>query len=120
VSEALRRVWYFQSVYYILTGASPIVSMRFFELLTGPKTDLWLVKTVGLLAVVIGITIGLAARRRSATVETIVLSVLSAVAFASIDIVYALLGTISRIYLADAVLEIAIVAAVLGFSRRRV
>jgi hypothetical protein len=119
VPKGLRWVWSFQSIYYIVTGASPIISIGFFQAMTGPKTDLWLVKTVGLLAVVIGITIGLAARRRSASVEMIVLSVLSAVAFASIDIIYALLGTISRIYLADAVVEIAIIVAVLGFSRRR-
>jgi hypothetical protein len=53
-----------QGLYYILTGLWPVVSMQSFELVTGPKTDDWLVQTVGLLLAVIGMT--LLARARPA------------------------------------------------------
>ncbi len=37
-----------QAVYYVLTGVWPLVSMKTFLKVTGPKTDLWLVRTIGL------------------------------------------------------------------------
>lgn len=39
-----------QGVYYIASGAFPLVSMRLFERVTGKKTDRWLVQMVGMLA----------------------------------------------------------------------
>jgi len=106
-----------QSLYYIVTGLSPIVSSKFFQIVTGPKTDLWLVKMVGLLAVVIGVTLAIAVRRRAATPEIIALSIASALAFAAVDVFYTLRGTISRIYLADAFVEIIIILAVAILAR---
>ena len=47
-----------QAVFYIVTGVWPIVSMRSFEAITGPKVDRWLVKTVGALVAVIGVRAG--------------------------------------------------------------
>lgn len=38
-----------QGPYYFATGVWPLVSMRTFEAVPGPKTDRWLVKTVGVL-----------------------------------------------------------------------
>jgi hypothetical protein len=97
-------------VYYLVTGLWPLLSMRTFEWVTGPKTDRWLVRMVGLLAAVIGAS--LLARRRS---SDRILPVGSALAFASVDTTYSLRGAISRIYLADALLELALVA---GWLRR--
>lgn len=97
-------------VYYLLTGLWPLLSMRTFEWVTGPKTDRWLVRMVGLLAAVIGAS--LLARRGS---SDRILPVGSALAFASVDTTYSLRGAISRIYLADALLELALVA---GWLRR--
>ena len=115
---ALRIVWSVQSLYYIVTGLSPIVSIKLFQIVTGPKTDLWLVKMVGLLAVVIGGTLALAVRRRAVTPEIIALSIASALAFAAVDVFYGLRGTISPIYLGDAALEVLIVIAVSVLARQ--
>ena len=103
-----------QAAYYIVTGVWPLVSMRSFEAITGRKFDRWLVKMVGLLAATNGLTLALAASRtdRKAQGETIVLSIASALAFSAVDVVYALKGTISKIYLADAVVEALLIAAV--------
>jgi hypothetical protein len=43
-----------QAAYYLITGLWPLVSLRTFEMVTGPKTDDWLVRMVGLLAAAIG------------------------------------------------------------------
>ena len=57
------RILTFQSAYYILTGLWPLVHFASFELVTGPKTDDWLVRMVGLLVVLIGVTLAVAEAR---------------------------------------------------------
>ncbi|MGH7661110.1 MAG: hypothetical protein ACRENA_09390 [Vulcanimicrobiaceae bacterium] len=54
MAERNRRVLKLQAGYYIATGIWPLLSMRSFEAITGPKTDRWLVRMVGLLAATIG------------------------------------------------------------------
>ena len=54
------RVVTLQATYYILTGLWPLVHFSSFELVTGPKTDDWLVRMVGLLVVLIGVTLAVA------------------------------------------------------------
>lgn len=88
--------------------------MRSFERVTGPKTDRWLVKTVGTLALANGIVLGIAASRRRVSDDAVNLGVATALAFATIDTVYVLRRRISRIYLADAVLEALFIALIVG------
>ncbi len=57
-----------QGVFYVLTGIWPLLSIRTFERVTGPKVDRWLVKTVGVLVTVIGGVLLLAGSRRRVTV----------------------------------------------------
>lgn len=112
------RILSFQAAYYIITGLWPLVHFASFELVTGPKTDDWLVRMVGLLVVLIGLTLVVAVKRDAVqTLEIFVLAAGATLAFSSIDIWYALNGRISRIYLADAVLELALLAA-LVLTRR--
>jgi hypothetical protein len=100
-----------QALYYGLTALWALVHIRSFMAVTGPKTDLWLVKTVAVLIAAIAIALGWAAWRGAVAPETAVLALASAIALGGIDVFYALRGTISRIYLADAVAEAALVAA---------
>jgi hypothetical protein len=81
--------------------------------------DLWLVRTVGVLVAVIGAVLVFAARRRAIGAEIMLLAVGSALGLTAIDIIYVLSGTISPIYLADAVAELGLVAGWL-LGRRRV
>jgi len=119
-SAARHRVLGFQAAYYILTGLWPLVHFSSFELVTGPKTDDWLVRMVGLLVVLIGVTLAVAVRRAAVhTLEITVLAGGATLAFSFIDIWYAMSGGISRIYLADAVLELALLAALISTSRSR-
>lgn len=85
--------------------------MGSFEAVTGPKVDDWLVKMVGLLAFVIGATLYSASRHERLTKDVLFLAIASALAFIAIDVWYSLSGRISLIYQGDAVVELAIVTA---------
>src|SRR5215204_3481857 len=108
-----------QGSFYVATGVWPLLNMRTFEAVTGPKTDRWLVKTVGVLVTAVGAALLLASRRRVQD-EIALLGAGSAAGLAAIDIVYALRGRISKVYLLDALCEAAITAAwALSWRARR-
>jgi hypothetical protein len=100
-----------QGLFYMGTGIWPIVHMRSFQKVTGPKTDDWLVNTVGAAVTVTGATLVLAGVRGRVTPEIFLLATGSAAALGTIDVVYVAKGTISPIYLADAVAEAGIIGA---------
>jgi hypothetical protein len=106
-----QRALAFQSVYYVVTGVWPFLSRRTFEAVTGKKVDWWLVQTVGLLVVTNGLTIALGNRKEGPSPETVLLAALSAISFTSIEVVYVAKRRISPVYLLDAAIEIAILAA---------
>ena len=104
-TDVSRRTATLQAAYFLVSGLWPIVSRPTFEAVTGPKTDYWLVRTVGGLACVIGATLGVASYRNRVSRELAVLGIGSALAFGVVDVSYATTGRISRIYLVDAALE---------------
>jgi hypothetical protein len=104
-SHVLRRTATFQAAYFLVSGLSPFVSRPAFEAVTGPKTDYWLVRTVGALSSVIGTTLGVASYRNRVSSEMAVLGIGSALAFGLVDVFYASTGRISRVYLADAAVQ---------------
>ena len=99
-----------QGLYFAATGLWPIVSITTFQMVTGPKTDLWLVKTVGVLVIAIGAVLIVAALRRRITPEILLLAVTSALGLAAIDVIYVSRGRISPVYLLDAAAELILVA----------
>lgn len=105
-----------QGTYYAATGVWSLVGIRSFQMVTGPKRDVWLVKTVGLLVLVIGAVLARAGVRaardgRALPWEVPAIAGGSAVALGGIDAYYAGKGRISTVYLADALVELAFVAA---------
>lgn len=100
-----------QGEYYLLTGIWPLLSIRSFEWVTGPKRDRWLVKTVGVLIAVIGGVTALAGKRKRVTPEIALLAGGSAAGLAAIDTVYVRRGRIRPIYLLDAVAEAGLIIA---------
>lgn len=97
------------SAYFLLTGLWPLVHMPSFLAVTGPKRDLWLVRTVGVLIVAIALPIGLSALRRAPSPEIFLLAVGSALALMLVDVVYVARKVISPIYLADAGAELILI-----------
>lgn len=114
-----------QGIYYVLGGMWPMLGINSFQSATGPKTDLWLVRTVALLLIVIGMTLFTAGIRWRVTLEIFLLGIGSAVALTLIEVVYVVGGQISPIYLLDSIVESALAAwwlsiYVRGFSNPEV
>jgi hypothetical protein len=84
----------------------PLVNMRSFVAVTGPKTDYWLVNTVALLLVASGLTFLDASRMTPFPRPLAFLAVAEAIAIASVSIYYPMRKRISKIYYADAALQI--------------
>lgn len=96
--------------YYFLTGIWPIISIGTFQKITGPKNDLWLVKTVGVLICVIGATLLFAGYKEEIVPSIILLAVVSAFVLAGVDVVYVTKRIIAPIYLLDAFVELLLIA----------
>ena len=85
--------------------------MESFEAVFGPKADRWLVKTVGGLLVVNGVTLLGTTSSPESVAQARRLGVGTAAVLAMIDLIYVPKGRISKMYLADAAVEIGLIVA---------
>jgi hypothetical protein len=83
--------------------------MPSFIFITGPKYDVWLVRTVGVLILVQGLVYISAAVNKRIGKEIVMLAVGSAAGLAVIDIYYASIDRIWDVYLLDALVEVVLV-----------
>jgi hypothetical protein len=95
-----------QGGYFLISGAWSLVHIASFQRLTGPKHDLWLVKTVGCLLVAIGAGLLLAGVRQQFEPGLILIAMGSAAALVAIEIAYVLKRVISPIYWVDTAIEL--------------
>src|SRR4051812_17956144 len=95
------RIELVQGSYYLATGLWPLVSPGTFQAVTGPKPELWLTKTVGVLATVVGSVLTYAGVRGRRPSELALLGLGTAAGFAAIDLVYASKRRISPVYFFD-------------------
>jgi len=118
-----------QGLYYMLTGLWPIISIRSFEAVTGPKTDHlptgrdsdhWLIMTVSVLVLAIAFALLIGAWKRRATAELKVLAIAAALGLAAIDVIYVVRQVIAPVYLIDAVIEAVLLLSWLTIVARRV
>ena len=98
-----------QGIYFFVSGIWPILSMGTFLKITGPKTDLWLVKTVGIILAVIGAVLIYAQINAEINSAIIILAIGSALSLALVEFVYVAKRVISPIYLADAIIELILI-----------
>jgi hypothetical protein len=94
-----------QGVFYAATGVWGLVDLASFQAVTGPKTDLWLVRTVAVLVLVAGGVLLVAAARLRVAFETLLLAAGCALGLAAIDVAYVAAGTLRPVYLLDAAAE---------------
>ena len=94
-----------QGLYYVVTALWALFSVGTFQKVTGPKTDVWLVKTVGVLVAAIGGALGVAGYRRTETPEIGLLGAGSAGGLAGIDAYYTAKGRVSPVYALDGLAE---------------
>ena len=95
-----------QATYIFITAVWPIIDIESFMVVTGPKADIWLVKTVGALLIPISLCMGIHLFIHTDRRPVLVLGMTCAIAFIVIDFYYALNDVISDIYMADGVLQI--------------
>jgi hypothetical protein len=108
--KLLKYLLIIQSTYILITAIWPIIDIKSFMMVTGYKTDIWLVKTVGALLVPIALCLATHLFISTDKRPALVLGSLTAVAFICIDFYYALTDVISDIYMADGLVEIIFLA----------
>jgi hypothetical protein len=97
-----------QGVYTMLTALWGLIDIHSFMLVTGPKTDIWLVKTVSAILVCVGLTLLTNLKSGENLSPRVILSVSSAVALSCIDFYYAEAGVIRRVYEVDGIMQLLI------------
>ncbi len=110
IDRWLPRIWLIHAAYDLVTGIWPVFGIESFQKVSGRKTDIWLVKTVTLLILVVGATIGSAGARKRITPEIVGLAVGSSAALTTIDVVYVSQRRISPVYLLDALVNVTLIA----------
>lgn len=104
-TRLFRWTLWLQTIYYFVTALWPLVDIDSFMFVTGPKTDVWLVKSVGMLLVPITLCFLLHLFMEVNHWPVAILAAGCCIGFIAIDVYYVLNDVISPIYLADAVAE---------------
>lgn len=113
----MRRLAQAQGAFNMLGGLWPLLSIRTFEAVYGPKVDRWLEYTVGGLLTTVG-----AAQLMSRDADQLrvarLLGIGTAATLLVVDLTYVPKGRISRMYLQDAACEVGWLAAWAWAARR--
>lgn len=110
MTQILETVLWIQGVYFLVTGIWPLVYYSSFETITGPKTDVWLVKAVGALLAVTGCTLlNAALHPGAATMGTLIIGAGTALVLLLVDLIYVSKAVISKIYLLDACIQLLLI-----------
>ena len=94
--------------YFAISGLWPVVSMASFLSVTGPKTDLWLVRAFALVIILVGASLFVSGIMKRITAETGILAVGVPLTLLVIDLTCTLRQVLPPVYLLDAVVEGAI------------
>jgi hypothetical protein len=106
------RVALAHGVYLLATGLMPIVAMRTFKKITGPKPEGWLAKGVGACMANIGGALTCAGARGKVAREVRILGISTALSFGAMDIWYGgIRRRISPVYLVNGAAQLGFAAA---------
>lgn len=94
-----------QGLYFIITGIWPLVHIESFLYITGYKTDIWLVKTVGILILPYSILCFYTIINMKRNTAIAIVNMMCCLGLAWVDLYYYLRGIISWVYLIDFALE---------------
>lgn len=98
-----------QAAYLLFGGLWPLLHMRSFVAVTGPKVDLWLVRTVAGLLVVIGGTLAREAGRGAPQPGTCNIAAGTSLVLGLVSLFSAAAGRIRPIYLLDGAIHLSLV-----------
>ncbi|HEX2935014.1 MAG TPA: hypothetical protein VHO72_06640 [Bacteroidales bacterium] len=104
--QFIKHVATVQGIYYFVTGAWALFHARSFMYITGPKTDIWLLRLVGILTIAISLLLFVTAKKRKLSLESIVVILFGGFSYLTIDVIYSLAGRISFVYLYDALIQL--------------
>ena len=94
-----------QGSYYLASGLWPIVHIGSFMAITGPKEDVWLVKTFGMMTLCIGLGLLTAVFDKQLSRPMVVTAMSVAAGLIIADVYYVLSGVLWWTYLLDALGE---------------
>lgn len=116
-----RSLLWVQGVYSLITAVWPIVHIDSFMAVTGPKTDLWLVKTVSVLILAIALFLLVQIKYLLPVVPVAIMAITMSAGLLIIDFYYPAIDRISGIYMADGILQFIFLCTwiFLLFSRKR-
>jgi len=106
VRKIYRALLGIQGGYTLLTALWGLVDIDSFMAVTGPKTDIWLVKTVSVVLLAVAAALLCFLWVRSDPLPAIVLGFLTSAGLAAIDFYYSTKGVISQVYALDGVAEV--------------
>jgi hypothetical protein len=106
MSQQSRTILTIQGLYMSLTSLWPIIDLHSFIQLTGYKTDVWLVKTLSLLLLSIGISFIIQSAQRSLSAGIRLLAINVAVSLSAIDFYYTTVNVISDVYVIDGFIQL--------------
>lgn len=104
-SRFFRIILWVQSLYYFVTGSWALIDVHSFMEITGPKTDIWLVKTVSVLLIAISISLFVNLFIKTNRWPVILLAGSCSIFLAGIDFYYSTKHVISGIYSADGIIQ---------------
>jgi hypothetical protein len=106
VGKILNTLLLVQGIYTLVTAIWPLLDIESFMVVTGPKTDTWLVKTVAALLIPIALFFLLNVYRKGPFLHIAIVGVFSSLGLAGIDFYYTSNDTISWIYAVDGLLQV--------------
>jgi energy-converting hydrogenase Eha subunit E len=95
-----------QGIYTSITALWAIVDIGSFMKVTGPKNDIWLVKTLSVILLAIGLTFISHSFQHKISLPAITLALSTSLSLAIIDFHYVSEGVISRVYSADGIIQV--------------
>jgi hypothetical protein len=98
------------AAYFVLTGVWPLLHIRSFMAVTGPKRDIWLVKTLGALVTAIGVILLRSSLTRAARRESELVALATSASLGGCDVYYALKRDVSPVYLLDGAIDLVLAA----------
>lgn len=104
--ERLRFIPLLQGIYFLITSVWPLVHLKSFLYVTGPKTDIWLVQTVAILILPYSILFFYIAFTKKILQVYAVIGSICSLGLGAIELYYYLQGTLKWVYFVDAIIEI--------------
>lgn len=94
-----------QGLYFAITGIWPLLHIESFLAVTGPKEDIWLVRTFGIVILAVGLGLFTSGMKRAVSWPIAIIAMGTSLGLMVAEIIYVLQDVIWPSYLLDAFIE---------------